>query len=338
MNEFDLLRALRDADAAPPRPEARTDARRALLGAARQGAPRRSRRPWAMAGAGLATAAAVVVALLTGLDSGRVAPEAARAALERAAVAAEDGALDVGPGQFLYIRERDAYVGNEALATGPSWGVILPQARETWVARDGSGRIVSRAGAVQFPGSRDRKRWEAAGSPDMGHPQLPAEQGDNSHGPSDWPVGDRSLTYEELAALPTDGRAMYDRLISMTGDTGPSPDGEVFVIVGDLLRGAPVPAHIRAALYRATAFIKGIRFAGEVTDALGRRGVAVDMPNEHGSRNRLVFDPNTSALLAEEEVLTERKPWLDADPGFAIGSRVVLETAVVDSDTARPGS
>jgi hypothetical protein len=61
-------------------------------------------------------------------------------------------------------------------------------------------------------------------------------------------------------------------------------------------------------------------------------------PTDAETIAQAVRDPATSALLGEEEILTERKPWIDADPGFAIGSRLVLETAVVDTDTARPGS
>jgi hypothetical protein len=329
MNELDLLRALRDADAAPPRPEVRAGARRALLEGVR-GRHSRLRRPWALATAGVAAAIGVMLALTTGVDTGRVAPNTARAALERAAVAAEGGGLDVGPGQFLYIRERAAYVSNYG-----RWSTVDRTIRETWVARDGSGRIVSRGGSVRFPGPRDRKRWQAAGRPELVRPT--ANKG-RRHGPGDWPVGDRSLSYEDLAGLPTDGRQMYERLIELAADTGPSPDEEVLVIIGDLLRGAPMPAHIRAALYRSAGFIKGIRLVGEVTDALGRRGTAVDLPNNHGTRKRLVFDPDTSALLAEEEIFTRRRPWVDAEPGFAFSSRLVLETAVVDSDTARPGS
>jgi hypothetical protein len=336
MNDLELLQALRDLDAAPPQPESRAAARRALL----EQTPlddSRSRRGWVLAAGGVAVAAAIALAVLTGINDGQVAPEPARAALEHAARAAETGTgFEVPDGKFLYIRERDAYAGNSAAATGPSWGVIYPQIRESWVARDGSGRIVVRQGRAQFPGPRDRARWQAAGSHGLDDQQRPNILRDGRHGPSRWPVGERSLSYDELAALPTDGRAMYERLIDLAGDTGPSPDGEVFVIVGDLLRGAPVPGDVRAALYRATAFIKGIRWAGEVADPLGRRGSAVDLDSNHGTRQRLIFDPATAELLAEEEILTERRPWLDADPGFAIGSRVVLKTAVVDSDTAQP--
>ncbi len=40
------------------------------------------------------------------------------------------------------------------------------------------------------------------------------------------------------------------------------------MIVGDLLRSAPVPPEVRAGLYRATAHIRGVRYGGEVSDPL----------------------------------------------------------------------
>ncbi len=335
MNDLELLTALRDADAQPPRPEARADARRALLTEAARGRrrPPRRRRTWLLAPIGAVVTAAIVLALVTGVDSGDVTPPpaAARAALERAARAAQSRPdLNVGPGKFLYIRERDAYLSTTG--DGPGWSTLTPEIIETWVGRDGSVRIARRSGRTVFPGPRDRARWRKARRPDVsgdpgGRPYR--------HGPEPFVAGGSGLSYDQLAALPSGGEAMYHRLIELARDAGPSPDREAFVIIGDLLRSAPVPAKVRAGLYRAAAYIKGIRFAGHVTDPLGRRGLAVDLAAGDGTRNRLVFDPDTSELLAEEEVLTRRLPYVDAPPGFAIGSRVVLDVRVVDSDTAR---
>jgi hypothetical protein len=337
MNDLELLRALRDSDARDPSPEVRATARRALLEeAARARAPRKRR--WLLAPAAAAAIAAVAVAIGTGVDSGDVAPppSSARAALERVArVAQSQTSLDVPPGKFLYIRERDAYLAT--VADKPSWSTITPETRETWVGRDGSGRFVIRGRAVVFPGPRDHARWVAAGRPEFAAPSNASDAARaESYSNKGFTTGSQSLSYDQLAALPTDGQAMYHRLVELAGDGGSSPDQEAFVIIGDLLRSAPVPRDVRAGLYRAAAYIKGIRFAGEVSDALGRHGLAVDLPSGHGTRNRLVFDPKTSELLAEEEVLTRRVPYVDAAPGFAIGSRVVLQMAVVDSDTAAP--
>lgn len=334
MNDLEHLTALRDADAEPPRPDARADARRALLteAARGRGRPLRRRRSWLLAPIGAVVAAAVLLAVVTGIDSGDVTPvsASARAALERAARAAQSRPdLNVGPGKFLYIRERDAYLS--IITDSPTgWSTLTPQMRETWVGRDGSVRVATRSGRTEFPGPRDRARWRKEGRPDVfaGPDGRPAR-----YGPKPFIAGGSSLNYDQLAALPSGGEAMYHRLIELARDAGPSPDREAFVIIGDLLRGAPVPANVRAGLYRAAAYIKGIRFVGRVTDPLGRRGLAVDLAGDDGTRNRLVFDPDTSELLAEEEVLTRRVPFVDAGPGFAIGSRVLLDIGVVDSDT-----
>ncbi|MEA2193280.1 MAG: hypothetical protein QOI73_3401, partial [Solirubrobacteraceae bacterium] len=181
-------------------------------------------------------------------------------------------------------------------------------------------------------GDRDRDRWRAAGSPPL---SSPAGGETMRFDLQRFPAGGSSLTYEQLGELPSDGKAMYRRLIELARDAGPSPDGEAFVIIGDLLRSAPVPARVRAGLYRAAAHIEGVRYVGEVTDQLGRRGLAIELVEQH-ARQRLVFDPDTSQVLAEETVLSQREPWLDADPGFVSGYRLVLGQGVVPRDTARP--
>lgn len=93
--------------------------------------------------------------------------------------------------------------------------------------------------------------------------------------------------------------------------------------------------YARAGLYRAAAYIKGVRYAGEVRDELGRPGLAVEL-SENDQRRRLVFDPDSSQVLVEQDVLTKRVPYIDADPGFVTGYRLVLEQGMVKSDRARP--
>jgi hypothetical protein len=337
MNELELLRLLRDADAQPPAVQARTAARGALLEGAMHRTARRRRPLWLVAPVTAAALAGVAIALLTGAGSGQVVPPPAdaRAALERAAHAAQlNPGLDLQPGQYLYLRERDAYL--TTVGDGPHpYSAITPTARETWIGRDGSGRFVERTtGKTEFPGPRDRADWVVAGRPKLsGTPGSGRPVHLDAYG---FDAGGSVLTYEQLAALPSEGRAMYDKLLQLAGSAGPSPDQEAFTIIGDLLRSAPVPARVRAGLYRAAAYVKGVRYAGEVTDPLGRRGLAVELANPEAV-NRLVFDPDTSALLAEESVLTKRVAYVDAAPGDVIGSRVVVDSAVVGSDTQRPG-
>lgn len=350
MDELELLRELRDDS---PADEARERARLDLDGRMRAAARRpRRRRRWAFGAAGLAAAGAIaiVIALVTGVDDASIgpAPATAKQALERAAKAAEANPEPLlGAGEYFYVRERSAYLGITQTGNGEQigtttnytepagWSVISPSERETWTDREGRGRFVVHDSDAQptFPGPRDRAAWVAAGRPDTGNP-LPSRSM-RIGGPGGFTTGATSLTYEQLAALPSDGEAMYRRLIELAGDAGPSPDEEAFTIIADLLRSAPVPASARAGLYRAAGHIKGVRYVGEVRDELGRAGLAVEL-EEKFQRRRLVFDPDTSQMLVEQEVLTKRVPYIDADPGFVTGYRIVLEQGVVKSTTARP--
>ncbi|MDX6690959.1 MAG: hypothetical protein QOG15_2416 [Solirubrobacteraceae bacterium] len=336
MDELELIRALRDEE---PDPAARAHARRALRermdGPVAGRSRPRPRSRWLIAPLGLAGIAAVVIAVATGVDDATIAPAPATAALERAARAAEQRPEPLlGPADYFYVRDRSAYL--TTFADGPGWSVLVPSERETWTNRKGGTRFSDRAGGrATFPGPRDRRRWSQAGSPDLSQgSQLPAGAGDRVSG-HDFGAGGSMLTYKQLRALPSGGRAMYRRLLELANGAGPSPDEEAFVIIGDLLRSVPVPARARAGLYRAAAYIKGVRYVGAVRDELGRRGVAVELTSRD-TRHRLVFDPTTSQVLAEQDVLTKRVPYIDAGPGFVTGYRLVLKQGIVKSDRARP--
>jgi hypothetical protein len=339
MDELELLRELRDDrpdDAA--RERARRDLHEQMRATA--GRPRRGWRPrrrWTLAASGVVVAVtiAVTIALVTGVDDATIAPASATAkqALERAATAAERRReRPLAPGEYFYVRDRSAYL-DVTVRRGGGWSVLVPTERETWTDRRGAGRFSSRdVGKPRFPGPRDRMRWKASGSPPLTRSGLaPGER----IGPDGFTAGGSSLTYEQLRKLPSGGEAMYRKLIELARDAGPSPDEEAFTIIGDLLRSSPVPAHARAGLYRAAAYIKGVRYVGEVRDELGRRGLGIELTHE-GERRRLVFDPDTSQVLVEQDVLTARMPDLGAAPGFVMGYRIVLEQGVVKSDTARP--
>lgn len=349
---LDRLRELRREDALPD-PDAQRRARAAMLRHIEQDqvaatTRHRRRRRWVAAFAVPAAAAALLIAAMTGIERGGVSPEAATA-LERAADAAEVRAPDLPPGKYLYVR-----VQSSAILTLGDDPVILPSGRtiergapfsvlrsptidETWMDRDGNGRYASRqpAGELEFPGPRDRRRWVAQGRPDL-TAEAGSASGEYRTDDNGFPVGDgRQLKYEDIAALPTGGEAMHAKLVELAGDRPPDREVAAFEIVGDLLRFAPVPRRVRAALYRATARIDGVRLVGVVRDGLGRRGQAVEIEHD-GIRHQLVFDPETSALLAQRDVLAERQPWIDAGPGYMTNSRLVERQAVVGSARRRP--
>lgn len=309
--ELDRLRAFRAGDAKPD-PDARADARARLLEqidmagsgerAPARGARRRMLRPRLLVGAcGLAGAA---VALALALGSGGVAPEVATAAQAlRAAAAVAERQPDVAlqPGQFWYVRTKSFQPRYDK----EGW------IREDWAALDGQRRVVRR--------------------------ELPAGAADEDtyRGALTYSFFPRSLTHEQMLALPRDTDALY-RVIERAGaiwaqDNGlPAGDRthEMFTIVGDWLRAAPaLPAALRAALYRVAARLPDVELLGDVRDVEGRAGVGVAQSDD-GQRRELVFDPETSQLLSEHTV--------HAGSGALVYEVAYLESGVVDAIDARP--
>jgi hypothetical protein len=335
IDELDVIRELR---AAPdPSATARVAAADRLHTRMEGRGPRRPR--WLLvAGAGAAAAIALFVVLAAGGEDStlRPAPANAREVLNRtAAVALRRDDRGLRPGEYWYIAERSRYVSTAVIedGSGKGYSAIVPGSRETWTGHDGRLRIVIRkSGKPEFFGARDRRRWEDAGRPPMGGGPV-GEVIESEH--QKYTFGSTQLSYSELLDLPQDGPAMYRRLIDGAGDAGNSPDEEAFVMIGDLLREAPVPPGVRAGLYRAAAYIKGIRLVGAVRDQLGRRGVAVEL-DSGDRRQRLVFDPETALLLAEQQLLTKRVGYLDAAPGTITGERIVVRQGIVSGDHARP--
>jgi hypothetical protein len=113
------------------------------------------------------------------------------------------------------------------------------------------------------------------------------------------------------------------------------------VQVGDLLRESDASPELRAALFKVAAGIPGVKLLGTVTDSDGRSGTAIAFPHNRANEpspmaspvpapssgdspspspsssvspgpgdgsqgtvlNELIFDPDTSGLLAEQTVL-----------------------------------
>ena len=112
-------------------------------------------------------------------------------------------------------------------------------------------------------------------------------------GPAVFPAGDESLTWDELDALPTDPVELGERLRLGIGEDS-DEDHVLFGMVGDLLRESPASPALRRALWEVAARVPGITLVGDVTDAVGRQGVAVEREGQ-----RYVLDPDDGRLLEE---------------------------------------
>jgi hypothetical protein len=267
-------------------------------------APHRRRRPRrrtviAIAAAGLAIAIAIPIALPGGVTGG--ADPAAAAVLHRVALRAAKQPPEPtpGPGQFLYTRSESASTFLYVVGDGRTLFFKQPLIRASWIGLDGSGRILSSAGAVTFLTEEDRATWIAAGSPHLCADVCEGQTNDERFGPGE-------LAIRNFATLPTDPEELLELIESRELIGGPDGDWETFSIIGDLLREASPQPRVRAALYQVAAEVPGVELVGRVTDGAGRPGVAVAYKHERTdapSELELIFDPTTAELLGSNEVL-----------------------------------
>ena len=325
MPELELVQKVAPSVAAPRR-EAREAAREALL--ARIGSAAHPHRRWSRAaipsGGIAAVAAAIALVALPALQ-GDEAASAASIALRRAAAVAtsQPAPPALRRGEFAYTRSVNAYLstivaGQEA----PPFATLVPHTRETWLAPDGTGWLVQSSGKPTFLSARDRQRWIGAGRPAVGRDDMDVRLA-NSDGPN---VPMVSLS------LPSDPDALFDRL---DGEAEGEHE-QMFTLIGDALRETSTTPAQRAALYEVAARLRGVELVGPVRDRSGRRGVAVAMRDEENRiRHTLIFDPDNSALLGEEQTALAGNAW-GYRPGTVIGWSTYLETAVVDHIKQRP--
>jgi hypothetical protein len=119
-------------------------------------------------------------------------------------------------------------------------------------------------------------------------------------------------------------------------------DARIFEHAIELLQPA-APPELQVAVFRMLARINGVTLVGEVTDPLGRKGIALaadgasgSQPFADGVRFEAIFDRQTGTLLAKRQVLTKQVDWVDAAPGAVLWSSAVAETGVVSTISERP--
>jgi hypothetical protein len=238
MNEIDVLRAFR-AETGAPDSAAELRARRVLLqqAIAPQAARRlqRARRKFTVLAVAACAAAAAVITVPTVNLGGR--PATATAAADVLNRAGQAAAVADGAGWA------DAPYWHSVSQYQQGSGPVLR--REIWIGHD-------RPGALFDEGLGNRVRALGAGRFDIGY---------------------RSLSWDELYALPTDPAALESRLRS--GPDGIASDSQLFHVAATMLQETPAPPALRRALFQMTARIRGVASSGEQTDSLGRPGVAL---------------------------------------------------------------
>jgi hypothetical protein len=277
----------------------------AELPARRNRVARRARWQVAAVVAGIAVSAAVVALVLTRGGSATVPTASAATFLNTAADdALTTPATVLRPGQFYYEKYHGTNLGPIAGAIGTN---------ERWTSRFGSGRMLYNGHFIAgFTGSATR--------------------------PAQTAFGNRSLTYAQLQALPTDPDRLADLIRKASTPAGPIglPAAE-YRVIGQLLSGSPwpIPRNLGAGLLRVAATIPGLTITRHTHDCAGRPAVAI-VSHERGAaddkpvrmRFALFFNPTTDLFLGEAGTVEGH-----AHPFQCIA---LMDAGVVNSMTAKP--
>lgn len=293
----------------------------------RRVSPRRSRRwPFGLAAtAAVAAATAVAVTALLPAGSGGPSPAAAAVLRHAARAAARQPAVEPpAPGQFVYTKSKSLFM-DTAVTNQQTIDYYEHVTREAWIGPDGSGRIREAESLPSFVTDADRAAWVAAGKPDL-----------TGHRNSDQTWGAGGLDYLNLSKLPTDPAQLEQLIEHRTIESGPPGDAETFTIIGDLLRETYAPPGVRSALYTIASQLPGVQLVGKIRDQLGRTGIAVAYVS-HAISHELIFDPKTSALLAERQQVVGTDP-SQVQPRVPVGtvleSTAYVSSGIVDSTSA----
>ena len=246
---FRLMQAIA---AEPPTPSVMTTARR------------RRRRVSALALVAVLAALAFVAPSLMTPSS---APASAADVLRQLAGHVQSGWENPSSGQFIYTKT----VGGRWECQGGSCSIV-DFVRESWIARDGSGRIREQVGAT-----RSDKTYSAGG-----------------------------LSFEDMSSgLGEDYPATIRYYVESRVPQGvESSDFALFVTIGDLLGETQALPEARAELFRLAATLPGARSLGATTDATGRPGIGIAHSDGAVTR-QIIFDPGSALVIGVRTVATD---------------------------------
>lgn len=101
-----------------------------------------------------------------------------------------------------------------------------------------------------------------------------------------------------LRALPTDPDSLLAAIDKMTSDDNGRPRPWLrWKSIQDLVNEQYVPPKIRAALFEVVGKLPGATLDRTATDAIGRPGIAVSVPDGLGGHDEMIFDRRTYQYL-----------------------------------------
>jgi hypothetical protein len=287
-----------------------------------------------------------------------------------AAAAASDPQVDdpPAPGQFLYTktmevhleawdpdgpasgsRTKPRYFTDRQLGERNAMPALVPTLKQVWTAPDGETRERETLGRIEFLSAEDQLLWEEAGSPPpWAFDPREHDVGRDSSGrlvkdfASKAFRGRREFTYmSRLSRLPTEPEALRLAIEHRRGGGSPldpspasSPRGGATIerLLEILSEPIASPA-LRAAAFGALAEIPGIGLERNVADAVGRRGDAIAWVRDRGFGRRWIFDPRTSTILAQAEMIFGPASTAEngVPPATVFRESAYLQSRIVDS-------
>ena len=224
------------------------------------------------------------------------------------------------PGRIVYQRALGLSQPVRVLPPGDSdFGLHLPNVvrpfsvrkvavTETWIDRttwEGVRLVSSR---MSFPTAADRAAWRASRSPSQtrifGRPEpvhiSRVDDGERLYAMDFGLLQKATGTKHPDTALPSDAAGVL-RLLRQLAPVSNGLAGAALSLPGEdpLL----TPAQ-RAAIFQALSQIPGVRALGTVSDALGRKGVAIATPWPGHGIWLTIYDPRTSRMLADGAVIS----------------------------------
>jgi hypothetical protein len=210
----------------------------------------------------------------------------------------------------------------ELLTSGSSYTLDVRASVESWLATDGSGRVVTTYETVSFASDMDKAAWEQSGNPQV------VKAGDVISEP----YRKSDLIYFPVDQLPTDPVKLRSVLVNWLQVESSPDDLNLLSIIGTVLSQEDLPSDVRHALFEVAASIPAVSVEHGALDPLGREAVAVSFVDDAGT-TRLYFDPGDGRFLGEYETI----PPDGAQPGV-IDWRAYVARGVVTDLGQRPAS
>ncbi|MEV4159267.1 CU044_5270 family protein [Nonomuraea dietziae] len=274
----------------------------------------------------VAAAAAMVVAVQ--FVPGTALPASAQELLSRAAGAAADqGELQLKPGQYLHVRSMATR--HMAIVRKDGTGadhVTVKTAEDRWEpAEPGKPWLVreERKGATPNPGSGPV-------------PFVPGGSGvDESvyESSCDKTPGDE-LSYLRLGDWPTDVTALRARIEQVAAQQAGPRRLRQWLTISDLIQKSAARPSLASPLFEVAAGLEGISLIPDVTDAAGRPGMAVGMAEDETMRSELVFDKQTYHYLGTRYVTTKDKTQSPGGHTYVVPKGTVTGSALLGVEAA----